>query len=56
MRVKASYSVCSVVFTNCLKTKLGEIKITLVFYTLTVLLFPELRQHKLKFIYYHSFV
>jgi len=56
MRVKASYSVCSDVFTNCVQTKLGEIKIILVFYSLTVLLFPDLRRHILKFIYYQSFV
>jgi len=56
MRVKASCSVCSDVYTNCLKIKLDEIKIILVFYSLTVLLFPELRQYILKFIYYQSFV
>jgi len=56
MRIKALYSVCSDVFTDCIKTKLSEIKIILAFYSLTVLLFPELLQHILKFIYYQSFV
>jgi hypothetical protein len=38
MRVKASCSVSSDVFINCIKTKLGEIKIILVFYSVTILL------------------
>jgi hypothetical protein len=56
MRVKASCIVCSDVFINCIITKLGEIKIILVFYSLTILLFQELWQHILKFIYYQLFV
>ena len=37
MRVKASYNLCSDVFTNCIKTKLAGIKIIIVFYSLSVL-------------------